>query len=459
MFPMGWILDILYFLGFLVALPVLAVKSLRTGKYRRDLSGRLGHVSPEVLAALAQTAAVNRRLLIHCVSVGELFSIGRLVEQLLELSPDLTIIISNITDTGTQRASALYGSRPDHRVLTVRYPLDLSFAVRRFLDAIEPDMIIFVELETWPNFIFAAARRKIPLWIINGRITQRSFNRYRIVRLLMAAMLRRIEWFGVQTDAMARRFTTLGAAAERVVVLPTLKYDTADFVDKIPGDDVLAAALGITGEHQLLVAGSIGPGEEEKLLNAYKELQEQWPTLRLAIAPRKPEHVRRVIAAIRQRNLTPVLRSQRPDLPTDGPPQELQTNEVVVLNTLGELKKLYSIAYSVFSGRSMVNMGGSDMIEVAALAKPCFFGPYTYNFTDAVELLLSKNAATCVWKHSQFVGRIQAWLAAPDRAAAMGRRARDVLQTQRGSTQRYAQRIAERLETIRKSQSINGAIH
>ena len=285
---MPWLLNIVYALGLLLASPFLFFKSLRTGKYRRDLSGRMGRVSPETLKLLAEQPAGTRRLLIHCVSVGELFSITRLVDQLLELVPDLVIIISTITDTGTQRAKALYSSRTDHRVLTVRYPLDFSFTVNRFFNAIKPDMIVLVELETWPNFLISAAKRRTPVWIINGRLTEKSYRRYYAIRPIMALMLRRVESLGLQTDAFARRFVALGAKAENIVVIPTLKYDTADFVDQIPGSEALHAALGLTSEHQLFVAGSIAPGEEERLLSAYHELQEQWPTLRMALVPRNP---------------------------------------------------------------------------------------------------------------------------------------------------------------------------
>ena len=448
MLSMPWFLDIIYALGLFLYSPILLVISLFTGKYRRDLGGRMGRISPETLAVLVQQPAGNRRLLIHCVSVGELRSVTTLVEQLLNLVPDLTVIVSNTTDTGAQQAKTLYASRSDSRVLAVRYPLDFSSFVNRFFDTLKPDMIVLVELETWPNFLFAAARRHIPVWIVNGRMTEKSYRRYRLIRPLMAAMLGQIESIGLQTETIVRRFVALGAKSENVVIIPSLKYDAADFVDHLSGSEAMYTALGLTEEHQLFVGGSIGPGEEERLLSAYQELQEQWPTLRLALAPRKPEVVRRVIKAIKNRNLVPVLRTQCPDDPNGKPRSALESNEIVVLDTMGELRKLYSIAYAVFSGRSLINKGGSDMIEVAALAKPCCFGPYTYNFSEPVELLLSKNAATCIFKQQQLVGRIQAWLAAPDRAAAMGRRAREVLKTQRGATQRYARRIAERLQQI-----------
>ena len=443
---MGWILDILYLLGLLAVSPALLVKSLRTGKYRSDWPGRLGRINKQ--ARMAPAGSVNsppaRRLLIHCVSVGELLSTRRLVEELLGLNSALIIFISTTTDTGVQRAQAIYADDATGRVRTVRYPLDFSFAVRRFLKNIRPDMIVLVELETWPNFIFTAARRSIPIRIINGRITARSFRRYRLVRPIMAAMFRRIEHFGVQTQSIAARFAALGAPADRIEVIPTLKYDTADFSDAVPGAAELAAAVGIIPEHALLVGGSTGPGEQESLLECYLALRRKQPTLRLAIAPRKPEVIPRVIADIKRAGLAPLLRSEHPDgrVPPAG---RLGPDAVLVLNTMGELKKLYSLATMVFSGRSLVKLGGSDMIEAAAMGKPCCFGPHTYNFDQIVQLLLADDGAVAVKNTAELTRQVESWLANPRAAGEMGRRASACLAAQRGATKRYARQLIERL--------------
>src|SRR5205807_2461603 len=160
------------------------------------------------------------------------------------------------------------------------YPLDFSFAVRRFLETVEPDAIALVELETWPNFIAEATARGIPVCILNGRLTQRSFGRYKLVRGIISRMFGQGEWFGIQTETIAKRFVALGAPEERVSILPTLKYDTADFSESIAESGALATAMGMTAEQKWFVGGSTGPGEEVYLLEAYLKLRAAHPMLR-----------------------------------------------------------------------------------------------------------------------------------------------------------------------------------
>ncbi len=431
------ILDLIYFLGLLAATPFLLIKSLRTGKYRSDWRGRLGLVSPQAMDIL-RTSTAWPRVLIHCVSVGELLSTRKLVEELRQSHEKLLIVISTTTDTGMARALALYPPCRDSRVLAVRYPLDFSFAVRKFLDAVQPSAIALVELETWPNFLSLAGKRGIPVQIINGRMTRKSWQRYRLIKPLMRQMLRRIDHIGVQTPEIAERLARLGAIPERMAVIPTMKYDSADFADQIPGAPAMAAALGVFPEQRLFVAGSTGPGEEDILLAAYRALRVSWPNLRMAIAPRKPEVVAAVITAIRRAGLEPVLRTRHPDGGTTSP---IQSGQVIVLDTMGELKKLYSLAFAVFSGRSLVKLGGSDMIEVAALAKPCCFGPYTFNFSDVVALLTAGGAGVVVKSAAEMESLLGEWLAHGEEAAAIGQRARACLESQRGSSGIYAQQM------------------
>ncbi len=440
---MPWILDILYVIGLLLAAPLLLMKSRRTGKYRTDWAGRLGRISDDVRKILL-AAGGQKRVLIHCVSVGELLSTRKLVEELLQGDPTLLVLISTTTDTGMARALALYPAHPGSRVAAVRYPLDFSFAVRRFLDTINPSLVALVELETWPNFLGLAHRRSIPVEIINGRMTARSFKRYRMIRPVMQRMLRQVSRVSVQTPEIAERFAHLGALAARMEVVPTMKYDSADFADEIPGAQAMANALGIQSDHRLFVAGSTGPGEEDMLLSVYQTLRKNWPDLRLAIAPRKPEVIGQVVAAIVQAGLEPVVRTQRPD-DSENAGSPIQSGQVIVLDTMGELKKLYSLAFAVFSGRSMVELGGSDMIEVAALAKPCCFGPSTFNFSDTVALLTAGAGGVRVQNAREMQNLLETWLEHPDQACAVGQRARACVESQRGSSRLYAHRILKNI--------------
>lgn len=427
------IFDILYAAGLVAATPVLAIKSWRTGKYRTDWPARFGRYAQQATLKPAGTY----RLMFHCVSVGELLSMRKLVDGLLAADAALQIIITTTTDTGTARARELYAGNP--RVMCYRYPLDFSFAVEAFLDHAQPDAIALVELEVWPNFVNIAVDRRIPVCIINGRITERATRRYRVVKPIIAAALQRLAFIAAQTTTIAERFKQLGAPAERIEIVPTIKYDSADFSDSIAGAEALAKACGIDAGHVLFVAGSTAPGEEGPVLEAYLALRGQHPGLRLAIAPRKPETVPGTLAAIAAAGLRPVQRTARPDGGTGH--ASLTQEDVLVLDTMGELKKLYSLAAAVFVGRSLVDLGGSDMIEVAALAKPLCFGPHTQNFAEAVELLLSNQAAVLVRDGATLTATLKAWLADATAARQLGLKARETVASQRGSTTIYLEKL------------------
>ena len=426
--------DICYFCTAPVVVPFLFFKSLRTGKYRSDWPARFGRVRDE-----PPPGQNMRRLLLHCVSVGELASMRLLIDRLLAGERRLFIILTTTTDTGTARAREIYDTpRYDGRVAAYRYPLDLSFAVESFLDHTRPDAIALVELETWPNFISIAAARRIPIAVINGRLTQRSANRYALIQPVIAAMLNKINWFGIQTETIAKRFVWLGAPAEKIEVIPTLKYDAADFSDIIPGQRELADATGIRAWHSLFVGGSTGAGEETALLDSYTALRGQYPALRLAIAPRQPTTVPLVEDAVKARGLFPILRSKCPD-GTQRP--ELTSSDVLIVDTFGELKKLYNLANCVFVGRSLVKLGGSDMIEAAALAKPLCFGPHTHNFSEVVELLLAGNAAAVVNDAAELTAWVDDCQQFAPAAKAAGLRARSLIAQQCGSTEYYVKKL------------------
>jgi 3-deoxy-D-manno-octulosonic-acid transferase len=323
-------------------------------------------------------------------------------------------------------------------VYPVRYPFDFSFAVERLFDRVRPDAVALVELETWPNFLAVAEARRVPVAIINGRISEKSYPRYRWIRPIMAGMLRRVGWIGAQTETIAGRFRALGAEATRIEVIPTLKYDNAQVADTVAGQEALGAAMGLEGGMRLIVGGSTGPGEEEALLEMYGALKGRFEGLRLAIVPRHPEVVGQVAAAIGRRGWKAVLRTERPD-GDEGKREtrnaKLETDEVFLLNTMGELRKMYALAFGVFVGRSLIKKGGggSDMIEVAALGKPCCFGPFTSNFAEAVELLTGAGVAKTVKCPTRLTKTVEKWLEKPEEAEAMGRKAQELIRKQQAA--------------------------
>jgi 3-deoxy-D-manno-octulosonic-acid transferase len=290
-------------------------------------------------------------------------------------------------------------------------------------------------------------------------------------------MLRRVKWMGVQTRVIRRRFVELGARPADVQVLPTLKYDNAEVGDDVKGSGELGAAMGLMiatpsslndrESLRLIVGGSTGPGEEEQLLDMYMQLRSKFHGLRLAIVPRHPEVVPPVIQAIKRRGLKAVKRTERMEpgkMPIAGGIAEGENqkvtfagDEVFVLDTMGELKKIYALAFAVFVGRSLIKRGGggSDMIEVAALGKPCCFGPYTSNFTEVVEMLVEGNGAVVVRDSAELTRVVEHWLLHQPDAQAMGGRAQELIRQQQAAqaTQRYVEKLLQVLELRTAGQS------
>lgn len=428
---MPWLLDIAYVLAAVLYAPILLYQMLAKGKNRRGWRHRFGGIP----------SREGRRpgVWIHAVSLGEVNATRALAAKVAELRPDCDVLISATTDTGYAAACRLYDPA---RVF--RYPLDFSFVVRRVLDRIRPAVIILMELEVWPNLISLAHSRGIPVCIANGRVTEeKSMRRFRrpIVRGLARRMFGRITWIGAQDETYAARFRELGAPPERVHISGSMKYDTASVADSIPGDAELAAAMGIDRTRPLIVAGSTGPEEEALLLGAYASLRVARPGLQLAIIPRKPERFDEVARLVEARGYACVRRSVRPDGAAPPAPGTHAFPSVLLGDTMGELRKFYALASVVFVGRSLVPLGGSDVMEVAGLGRAMCFGPHMENFAEAVEKLRSAKAALQVASVEELIRVVSRLLDDAAEAKAMGRRAQDVVRQNVGATRRTAEAI------------------
>ncbi len=379
-------------------------------------------------------------VLIHAVSLGEMNATRALVHTLADARPDLRFVVTTTTDVGWDAAGKLYGSDPN--VCVVRFPLDFSGAVSRLLDGLRPTVVALMELEVWPNFMLQCERRRIPVVLINGRLTESSFRNYRLGGPLVKRMFRRLAGVCAQDQTYATRFLELGAPAGHVRVTGTMKFDTAQVADRIDGDRELAAAVGLRpGEEPVWVCGSTGPGEEEIVLEVFKQLD---PRLRLVLVPRKPERFDEVAELIRHEGFALVRRSTGETFPG-----RIDRPAVVLGDTMGELRKFYSVADVVFVGRTLVDLGqrqrGSDMIEPSALAKPVIVGPYTHNFADAMARLRDADAVRVIHDAPELGRAVAGVLASPDRGAAMGRRAQAVVRREQGATARNAEVILAHL--------------
>jgi 3-deoxy-D-manno-octulosonic-acid transferase len=427
--------DIAYALGFGLSAPYWLIRPSARRKVSTALSQKMGRVARRDDASCA--------IMIHAVSLGEINATRALVDSLRAARPELRFIVSVTTDTGFARGQELYGSAPG--VTLVRYPLDFSSAVDRFLDALHPAIVVLLELEVWPNFIHRCLARKIPVLLINGRVTPGSFRRYRLARPLFGGMFSHLDRVCVQDEVYAKRFAELGVPPDRLQITGTMKFDTAQIGQTVDGQDELAQSLRLSpGRQRLWVCGSTGPGEEEIILPIYRELRERFGDLRLAIIPRKPERFEEVAQIIHSGGFGLIRRS--------SPTFDVITPSVILGDTMGELRKFYALADLVFVGRSLVDLGskqhGSDMIEPAALGKPVIVGPFTANFADAMDRFIAARAIEVAPDAAGLEDAATRLLDQPDQAARMGAAAQKVVMNSRGATARHVRIILDRLQSV-----------
>lgn len=431
---MGILLDGLYALGLLSASPVWLYRMVRHGRYREDIGQRFG--------AVPVRYGLQPTIWVHAVSLGEVNAARTLVRELHGQLPDFRAVISTTTDTGMAAARRLYS--PDHMVF--RFPLDFTFAVRRALNRIRPAIVVLMEGEIWPNFLAACNRRDVPVVVVNGRMSaDKGYPGYKRLGRIAGRLFNRLTAIGVQDESYAQRFRSLGARAEKVHVTGMMKFDTAEIADRLEGQEELAAAMGISDDDRLIVAGGTGPGEEEMLLDVYARLREKHAGARLAIVPRKPERFEEVAKLIAARGFEVIRRSEHPD-ETERAATARERDGVLLGDTMGELRKFYALAACVFVGRSLVPMGGSDMIESAALGKPTCFGPHTFNFPQADAL--AEHGCERVADAAGLRRQFDAWLSDPAAAAAAGRQAQDYVRSQQGATRRNVELICRVLGRV-----------
>jgi 3-deoxy-D-manno-octulosonic-acid transferase len=361
--------------------------------------------------------------------VGEVNAAADLVAALRAAGHEVTV--STTTDTGQTRARSLF---PD-AVPVVRYPLDFSGAVRRFLDAVRPDAVALMELELWPNFLEGCACRGVPVCVVNGRLSGRSFRRLRQppLRRVARGLFRGLAAIGAQTRDDAERFACLGAAPQRIAVTDTMKWDTAPSGERPEGTDALARALGLDPSRPFVVAGSTGPGEEALLL------REPPAGAQVLLAPRRPERFEEVAALAPQA----VRRTACPDGTQRVPGDE---DRFFLLDTMGELEKAYALADVALVGRSFLGQHGSNPLEPVALGKPTLIGPHHEDFAKVVAALRDAGGLEVTAEPAR---RAEAMLADPETARGLAERGRTEIARRRGATRRNAALVKRQLELAR----------
>lgn len=410
--------------------PYYLLRGLRYGKSRRGIRERLGYYSPEQLTAVGK----GRIVWIHAVSVGETRAAVPLIKQIRSIYPDYQILVSNVTETG--HAVALDNKEVD---LCLFFPFDFSWAVRKALSTVNPELIIIVETEIWPNFTRLAHQLEIPLILVNGRISDRSFPRYRAARFLLNPILEQFSAFCMQSQTDAERIITLGALDGKVENTGNLKFDH-DLIEMTDEQvQQKKSQYKLPDQVAILVAGSTHDGEEKQLLNAYREISEQIDRdLLLVLIPRHPERQREIQALLKELGFKYRLRSSL----QEGD-KLLCPGEVLLVDTLGEVLDFYSVADLVFVGGSLIPIGGHNLLEAALLSKPVIFGPYVHNFKEISAKLIRAGAGVKVANQQGLTRQSIIMLNDPARCRAMGQAGSSLITENAGTTERTMRHISK----------------
>jgi 3-deoxy-D-manno-octulosonic-acid transferase len=406
---MGLLLDVGYLTAGLVASPWLLFKAASDRRYRDRLGERLGFVP----------SSEHRTLWIHCASVGEVNLAKPIVARLKKSHPELRIHVTSFTLAGRENAQKSF---PDARVSY--FPLDFGGSVRRALRRIRPQGVVLVELEVWPNFVRRCAKEGVPVAVVNGRMSERSFGRYRFWSWFFRPVFRGLSAVGAQSDTYAERLRAMGASP---VVTGNLKYDAAISFDPAVEERAWREQLAL-GDAPVLVAGSTHDPEERILLETYKRLQKAVPGLRLILAPRHLDRVEELQKAVESAEMKCYKRTQlSPAGPADG---------VILLDTVGELSRVYSAATAVFIGGTFCARGGQNMLEPASLGKPVVSGPSLSNFEEIARTLVEAGGMRVVDNPVDLAGALAELLRDPGRAREIGARSVEAVRAGRGAIDR-----------------------
>jgi 3-deoxy-D-manno-octulosonic-acid transferase len=402
-------------LGLLLSSPYWLWQSLRTGKYRKGFGERLGRVPKRLVREPARPV-----IWVHAVSVGEVLAISDLVQQLRRRHPEYRIVVSTTTDTGQKLAQTRLGQEN-----VFYFPLDFAFAVRPYLRALKPKLIVIAETEFWMNFLRLAHESRAGIAVVNARISDRSWRGYRRWRRILKRALEPVDVFLAQTEEDGRRLVEIGAPPERVQVSGNLKFDVT-LPDPPPLVSSLRQAFESTKTGPVLVCGSTVEGEESLLLAAFQSVRQRFPRAVMLLAPRHPERFSEVARRLQESGQPFVQRSLWNGEPLAG--------TVLLVDSIGELASLYALADLAFVGGSLVPRGGHNLLEPAAFGVAIVVGPYTENFRDVVLLFQRKNAVRVV-RAAELSPVFIALLTDDAERMGLGLRAAETMRTQQGATQ------------------------
>jgi len=407
--------DFLFFILALSFLPYLVLKK----KIHRGFGMRLGFFPRSLIAG--EKAQTSPRIWIHAVSVGEVAAIAGLLRRIKQKFPDYRIVLTTVTITGYSLAVSQL-----KEVDTVMFaPLDFSFVVEKYIRLIRPRIYLAVETEIWPNLFWALKKNAVPIVLVNGRISDQAFPWYFRLRFLFKKILEGVSMFCMQSQYDAERIVKLGIPVEKVMVVGNLKFDDLPSVQEFQFKN-----FGFKKNETIWIAGSTHPGEEEIILKIFKSLAAQFGDLRLIIAPRHIERTNEVWNLALKFGFQPIKLSEL----SSKVPMEMDSQKIIIVDTIGQLKSLYSLSRIVFVGKSLAVGGGQNIIEPAFFGNAVVVGPLMQNFRDIMEVFLKDQAILQVEDAQELEEKTKFLLDHPAQRDRLGQAAQKVIEKYRGAT-------------------------
>jgi 3-deoxy-D-manno-octulosonic-acid transferase len=434
--------SLLLSLGLLVLIPHFLFQALAHGKYVEGLRQRFGSIPP-----------IDRHPVIwlHCVSVGETQAARPLVERIKREFPHHALVVSTITLTGQKLARDVFGK---HAHSIFYFPFDWRWTARRALRTINPDAVLIMETELWPNFLRECKARAIPVALVNGRISRQSFRRYAMIKFFLGRMLRCLNIAVMQSEVDAGRLRDLGMPPERIHTAGNLKFDAGAATSAKEKTAEIRTRFGLNSDVPLILAASTHAPEEKILLESFRQLSGR---ARLMLAPRHPERFQEVASLIRESGMSWARRTSPPD-PSDA------NASVILLDTIGELPATYALAAVVFVGGSIVDRGGHNVLEPAAAGTPVVTGAHTHNFHAIVDLLNEAEAIVQLpplqdaAAADELARVFTELLANPDRRTQLAARAKQLVIDNQGAAERTIKLIAPLLSLKQPDQSESNSL-
>ena len=433
---MRFLYNFFFLVFFLLSAPYYFLRMWRRGHWTHGFSQRFGRYSSKIKQAIT-----NRHVIwIHAVSVGEVNICTQLIKALEPRVPNIKLVVSTTTSTGM---GELNRKLPSH-IQKIYYPIDRRRYVQRAIGTLHPEAMVLVEAEIWPNFLWHLADRRIPTFLINARLSDKSYRGYRRFRFLFRPLFAGFAGVGCQNEADAQRVRELGCQPEAIHVLGSLKFDSAAQLEERRLLDVpaLLAQLGVPKGARLLIGGSTHAGEEAILAEVYVRLRQRFPELFLVVVPRHFERGREAGRDVEARGLRVIYRK---DITANTQLRAGETDTLVV-NSTGELKYFYEHATVIFVGKSLAASGGQNPIEPAALGKAVVFGPNMENFADIAKKFIHENGAIQVKDAVELEQVLAELLADEARLLELGRNGQKVVRENQGAMERTVDMIVAHLE-------------